>query len=362
MKVRITDELAQQIVDSARAVVGWNINFIDRHGRIMASTDSGRIGTYHKAGHVAARTGQVQTVQEDRLEDGVSRGVNYPIIMDHQVLGVIGITGNPAVVGQYGFLLTKICEVFLKEYRLSQEAFSEEAHRSRQVMALIYRDEDTVQQLAEDQPELAGSCYTAVVFRWHDGFRQAGAFRQKMAGFCQKLGVSLYTYVYPNMFIRILSLSSFPAGAMQNGTENCLSGKNGSIRKSWPVSGRKKLSTVSTNRTVLPKWFAGSRGPAGLCVHADDMKLAFLLQSLDGAVRRRYCQDICHLLTDSDIHLLQVYYQQDLSIQETARILCIHKNTQQYRLKRIAGKTGLDPRVFCDAVPLYIATLPWFRK
>lgn len=36
MKVRITDELTQQIVDSARAVVGWNINFIDRHGRIMA--------------------------------------------------------------------------------------------------------------------------------------------------------------------------------------------------------------------------------------------------------------------------------------------------------------------------------------
>ena len=56
MKVRITDELAQQIVDSAKAVVGWNVNFIDRHGRIMASTDSARIGTYHKAGHVAART------------------------------------------------------------------------------------------------------------------------------------------------------------------------------------------------------------------------------------------------------------------------------------------------------------------
>lgn len=45
MKVRITDELAQQIVDSAKAVIGWNINFIDRHGRIMASTDEKRIGT-----------------------------------------------------------------------------------------------------------------------------------------------------------------------------------------------------------------------------------------------------------------------------------------------------------------------------
>ena len=98
------------------------------------------------------------------------------------------------------------------------------------------------------------------------------------------------------------------------------------------------------------------------CVHADDMKLAFLLQSLDGAVRRRYCRDICQHLTYSDIHLLQSYYQQNLSIQETARILCIHKNTLQYRLKRIAGKTGLDPRIFCDAVSLYIATLPWFMK
>ncbi|MCI7111383.1 MAG: hypothetical protein MR926_06115, partial [Megasphaera elsdenii] len=86
MKVRITDELAQQIVDSAKAVVGWNVNFIDCQGRIMASTDSGRIGTYHKAGHVAARTGQVQTVQEDCPEDGVSQGVNYPIIMGRQVL------------------------------------------------------------------------------------------------------------------------------------------------------------------------------------------------------------------------------------------------------------------------------------
>lgn len=163
MKVRITDELAQQIVDSAKAVVGWNVNFIDCQGRIMASTDSGRIGTYHKAGHVAARTEQVQTVQEDCPEEGVSQGVNYPIIMGRQVLGVVGITGEPAVVGQYGFLLTKICEVFLKEYRLSQEAFSEEEHRSRQVMALIYHDEDTVQQLAEEQHNIERRglfCYT----------------------------------------------------------------------------------------------------------------------------------------------------------------------------------------------------------
>lgn len=356
MKVRITDELAQQIVDSAKAVVGWNVNFIDRHGRIMASTDSSRIGTYHKAGHVAARTGQVQTVEEDRPEDGVSKGVNYPIVMGRQVLGVIGITGEPSVVGQYGFLLTKICEVFLKEYRLSQEAFSEEAHRSRQVMALIYHDEDTVQQLAEDQPEFIGSQYVAAVFRWHDGARHAGDFRQKMADACQKLGMTLYTYIYPNTFVVLIPSQVYPDWARKLPRW-----------KEWfypevlaGIGTEEPFHCIHESYRFAKMALQAAEDRQAFCVHADDMKLAFLLQSLDGAVRRRYRKDICQHLTDSEIQLLQVYYQQNLSIQETARLLCIHKNTLQYRLKRIAGKTGLDPRVFHDAVTLYIATLSWF--
>lgn len=356
VKVRITDELAQQIVDSAKAVVGWNINFIDCQGRVMASTDSSRIGAYHKAGHVAARTGQVQTVQADRPDEGVSKGVNYPIVMGRQVLGVIGITGEPAVVGQYGFLLTKICEVFLKEYRLSQEAFSEEEHRSRQVMALIYHDEDTIQQLAEDQPELAGSQYAAAIFRWHEGFRQAGAFRQQMADDCQGLGMTLYTYIYPNTFVVLVPGQVYPDWERKL-----------SRWKEWFYPGilagigtEEPFHRIHESYRFAKMALQAAADRQVFCIHADEMKLAFLLQSLDGPVRRRYRKDICQHLTDHEIHLLQVYYQQNLSIQETARILCIHKNTLQYRLKRIGEATGLDPRVFRDAVTLYIATLPWF--
>ncbi len=355
MKVRITDELAQQIVDSAKVVVGWDVNFIDCHGQIMASTDDKRIGTYHKAGHAAARTGQVQTVQDDRPTDGVSKGVNYPIIMDGLVLGVVGITGEPTVVGQYGFLLTKICEVFLKEYRLSQEVFSEEEHRSRQVMALIYHDEDMVQQLAEDQPALAGSQYVAVVFRWHEGTRRAGDFRQKMAEDCQSLGITLYTYIYPSTVVVLIPSKVYPDWDRKLPRW-----------KEWFYPGifagigtEESFHRIHESYRFAKMALQSAEDRQIFCVHADEMKLAFLLQSLDGPIRRRYQKDICQHLTERDIHLLQVYYQQNLSIQETARILCIHKNTLQYRLKRIGEATGLNPRVFHDAVTLYIATLPW---
>ena len=331
MKVRITDELAQQIVDSAKAVIGWNINFIDRHGRIMASTDEKRIGTYHKVGAAAARLRQVQTVHENRPEDGVSKGVNYPIIMDRQVLGVIGITGEPEVVSQYGFLLTKICEVFLKEYGLNEEAFSEQEYRSRQVMALIYHDRDTMQQMADD-------------------------FRKAMTTACGELRISLFTYIYPDSFVLIIPQDIYPLW------DKRLTRWKGLFYPSVRVG----IGTEEPFHRVYESYrFAKLALQAAadrevFSVHADDMKLAFLLQSLSATLRRRYRQDICQGLTDSEIHLLQVYYRQNLSIQQTTDILSIHKNTLQYRLKKIAETTGLDPRSFGDAVTLYIATLPWF--
>ena len=356
MKVRITDELAQQIVDSAKAVIGWNINFIDRHGRIMASTDEKRIGTYHKVGATAARLRQVQTVHENRPEDGVSKGVNYPIIMDQQVLGVIGITGEPDVVSQYGFLLTKICEVFLKEYGLNEEAFSEQEYRSRQVMALIYHDRDTMQQMADERPELTEHLYVAAVFRGYDGDGRADAFRKTMTAACGDLGISLFTYIYPDSFVLIIPRGAYPQWDKQ------LSRWKGQFYPSVRVG----IGTEEPFHRVYESYrFAKLALQAAadrdvFSVHADDMKLTFLLQSLSAPLRRRYRQDVCKDLTERDIHLLQVYYRQNLSIHKTADILSIHKNTLQYRLKKIAETTGLDPRSFDDAVTLYIATLPWF--
>ena len=241
---------------------------------------------------------------------------------------------------------------------MSQEAFSEEEHRSRQVMALIYHDEDTVQQLAEEQPELAGCQYVAAVFRWHKGTRQAGDFRQQLSETCQKLGMTLYTYIYPDTFVILVPCQVYPdwARKLPRWKEWFYPGISAGIGTEEP------FYRIHESYRFAKMALQAAADRQVFCVHADDMKLAFLLQSLDGAVRRRYCRDICQHLTDSDIHLLQIYYQQNLSIQETARILCIHKNTLQYRLKRIAGKTGLDPRIFCDAVSLYIATLPWFMK
>ena len=92
----------------------------------------------HEAGHLAARTRQTRTVYHKDEYKGSNSGINYPITMNDQVVGVIGITGEPNVVGQYGFLLTKICEVFMKEYLLEIQSYDDQQRVGKLVMALLY--------------------------------------------------------------------------------------------------------------------------------------------------------------------------------------------------------------------------------
>ena len=67
MNEQIDRKLAQQIVDTVKDVCGQNVNFIDGSGLIYASTDAGRIGSYHEIGRQAAVAGKAIEVEAVRL-------------------------------------------------------------------------------------------------------------------------------------------------------------------------------------------------------------------------------------------------------------------------------------------------------
>jgi len=57
------------------------------------------------------------------------------------------------------------------------------------------------------------------------------------------------------------------------------------------------------------------------------------------------------------IETLEAFIATDLNLTQAALKLKIHRNTVIYRLDRIKEKVGRDPRVFADAVELYLASL-----
>ena len=51
------------------------------------------------------------------------------------------------------------------------------------------------------------------------------------------------------------------------------------------------------------------------------------------------------------------FFENNLNISETARQLFVHRNTLVYRLEKIQKQTGLDVRVFEDALTFKIALM-----
>ena len=51
----ISSKTAQQIVDTVKEFCGYDINFINEKGMILASTDTLRIGTFHEGGMAALK-------------------------------------------------------------------------------------------------------------------------------------------------------------------------------------------------------------------------------------------------------------------------------------------------------------------
>ena len=93
--MKIDSSIAQQIVDTVKDVCGHNINFISSEGKIIASTDSGRVGTFHEIGKQAAITEQLLEVTDDDSFYGTHKGVNLPFFWQGECVAVIGISGDP---------------------------------------------------------------------------------------------------------------------------------------------------------------------------------------------------------------------------------------------------------------------------
>lgn len=344
--MKIHPALAQQIVDSAKAIVGWNVNFITPEGTIIASTDASRIGVYHGAGHKAAKTKAVQVVSYTGEYEGAVQGINYPIVMHHDVAGVMGITGEPEVVRKYGSLLTKICEVFLRENELEVQYFSEQQRVSRVVMALMYHDVDSIAGLLQNGDIDSSEQYIVVT-----AALESPGGEQPLIDAMRALGVSLYTSLYPQTLVFLLTKETYGAWRSQF------------LR--WP-SGLREGARFGIGTWEGPYYLHhsyrfsqlalqyGRRAGKG-CVFAEELNVELLLASVDTQVKRQYKERVSGMLSPQDIALLREYYERNVSVQETADALHIHKNTLQYRLKRIHEKSGLDPKKFRDAVPLYIA-------
>ncbi|ANG63874.1 hypothetical protein A8C75_16250 [Marinobacterium aestuarii] len=135
----IDRQMAQKIVDRAMKITGVNVNVMDHHGVIIGSGDPARIDQLHEGAlHVLSSQSEVDIARDQagRLS-GVQGGVNLPIRSSGDIIGVVGITGEPQEVRRYADLVVMTAELIVEQAALTAQVQWDSRQRESVLLRLI---------------------------------------------------------------------------------------------------------------------------------------------------------------------------------------------------------------------------------
>ncbi|MFD1413178.1 CdaR family transcriptional regulator [Oceanobacillus jeddahense] len=359
----ISRNLAKRIINKVRNLLEEDLIVVDTTGTIIASTDEQRVGHFHEGAVITCRK-QVKVIiskADESTLKGVKAGINLPIFFNEQIIGVIGITGDPEQVSGYGELLQKMTELLVKESYyfeqreweartrelfvfdwMKQEQWSDSfLHQStvlgvdisvdRQVIIGYYKQPevkqlstdiwtDVIKQYSEDDED--------IFVRW--GTEQFLILRagHKSIASTKRLLQQIQSYFAEQYQQAVL----FGVGQVIEAKQLFQSFKQA----------ERALQLAKGERTV---------------VFDEELQLEICLQEVSLATRIELVErTIRPLLTERELlETLKLFITLNQSIKKTAEALHIHINTLHYRLKKIENVTSLNPRDFHHLTTLSIA-------
>jgi len=111
-------KIAQKIADEVMNSLGYNINVMNENAIIIGSGSSKRLGTFHEIAMFVIQNCLTYEVTEEESKKrlGVKPGINMPIVdKTGNIIGVVGITGDPDEVRNIGKLVKMTAELIIEQ-------------------------------------------------------------------------------------------------------------------------------------------------------------------------------------------------------------------------------------------------------
>jgi len=358
--------LAQDIVARTMKIIDSNVNVMDARGRIIGSGDRERIGELHEGALLVLSQGRVVDIDEAVAKHlhGVRPGINLPLRIDGDIVGVIGLTGQPSTLRHYGELVCMTAEMMLEQARLLHMLAQDSRLREELVLNLIRSDtlspalNEWAQRLGIDlnQPRVVA------VVEVDSGQLGVDSAMSEL----QQLQTLLTTPDRDNL-IAIVSLTEMvvlkPAlNAHGRYDQDDHRRRVDQLLQRMKESGQVRMrialgnfftgpgSIARSYRTARTTMMVGKqRMPQQRSFFYQDLVLPVLLDSLRGGWQAsELARPLAKLKSMDNNGLLRrtlvAWFSHNVQPSATARALFIHRNTLEYRLNRISELTGLNWR------------------
>ncbi|MFE3459388.1 CdaR family transcriptional regulator [Nocardiopsis aegyptia] len=332
----LSGEIAQRVVDLIAPTISHNINVMDEHGTIIACLDPARIGTLHRGAQRVIAEGRGVLVTSHGRESSDRPGANEPLVIDGELCGVVGVTGDPHEVAPLARVVALTVQLLVAQSR-DQDAVTRRHTEARDLIAAL-----------------------------SSGTAEPGAARARLAaaGLAPPWSLALWTAAEPR-----------PDGsaAPPEPSETAVARINADAGHRAAVL-HGALWTVGTGAVPAPAALGLPEDgrhtrtePTGdvdvLLAHAEESRAlcryAGLIPALagPGPWSRAIAVAVAHLPARSLAHLAGhvvllngaqrrtvLAVASTTSLQAAADALYVHRNTLLQRVERIRAVTGFDPR------------------
>ncbi|WP_456275267.1 CdaR family transcriptional regulator [Bacillus sp. AK128] len=376
--MNITQELAYPIIQRLARTVKHNLNIIDHQGVIIASTDPTRLHAIHEGAQKVLETRESLIIEKEQTCKflGTKEGVNLPIEFMDEIIGVVGITGNPAQLIQIAEMTKITVELMLQQNYIRRQAHIEQQLMESWITELIGSNEVDEKKLAKHAQHYldinVNNTLVVCLLRVPDLFLQnnlEGFIKRteskesiyRVLGQCkQDLNLVFYGTTLDHDIVIGIALDSLTTEIdAANKIFTRLSNQN------QQLFSQAKLAIGNRNHSIrgIQKSYDEARQALNLMnkfnrqsstSQVNEWGMIRLLDQVPVEIREEYLRQYPFDKLGPELsETLDVLFECDHNLTETAKKLHVHRNTLSYRLDSIRQIIKLNPKSGNDLSIIY---------
>lgn len=386
----LTTKIVQPFIATLEEALHYKVTITDTNGYIVGSSDPARLNQFHPSAYEILCERQpieswdIATDSYVNVPEGVQLGYGERVIYDGECIGLIGLVGAPEEIKQSIKTAQLVLQLMLDRKKASDELKLISKDKKAFLLRLLqgqYGSPEWIKERADTYKiDLSRPRYVLTVQINLEKFDEKSPLELSQIKETMHRAIRSIFFEQEDLLYEydtgetVLTTAGkhLDASQRRRQIEKAAARLYAELREQCKVSALIGVSEECGDYTGIPLALRQGRMAAEIGAKTENgeglyfysqMRLGRIVASFSPEIRPILQRDILSKLlenhADSLLETLFTYFEMNGNVSQTAEKLFIHRNTLQYRFRKIKEITGFDIYHIDDLVQLRLAVLQY---
>ena len=386
----LTTKIVQPFIATLEEALHYKVTITDTNGYIVGSRDPARLNQFHPSAYEILCERQpieswdIATDSYVNVPEGVQLGYGERVIYDGECIGLIGLVGAPEEIKQSIKTAQLVLQLMLDRKKASDELKLISKDKKAFLLRLLqgqYGSPEWIKERADTYKiDLSRPRYVLTVQINLEKFDEKSPLELSQIKETMHRAIRSIFFEQEDLLyeydtgetVLLTAGKHLDASQRRRQIEKAAARLYAELREQCKVSALIGVSEECGDYTGIPLALRQGRMAAEIGAKTENgeglyfysqMRLGRIVASFSPEIRPILQRDILSKLlenhADSLLETLFTYFEMNGNVSQTAEKLFIHRNTLQYRFRKIKEITGFDIYHIDDLVQLRLAVLQY---